>query len=144
MILAARPALLATMLACAGLATIPPAQAAELLSAPLYSISATFTSSSNSSDIMGEGDYRIVQLAPAEDRQGYTHLTLQAVQHPDLAAVELFVPTPDVEKAGLQAEQIITASKRDYGMALATADTGTFTIVLSASWQKDLAANKVL
>jgi hypothetical protein len=127
-------------------ATLPfgASQAAELLASPSYSISASFNSLSNSSGMATEGDYQIVQMAPAADHPGFVQLTLQHTTQPALAAVELLVPAEHVAQAALQQKQIVTASKRPYGMEFATQEHQAFAIVLNEAWQNDLVAHQVL
>jgi len=138
-----RSILLSLLLAAA---TLPfgAVQAAELLASPSYSLSASSNSLSNSSGMAAEGDYQIVRIAPAAEHPGFVQLTLQHTTQPELAAVELFVPAEHVTQAGLQTQQIITASKRPYGMEFSTHEHQTFAIVLNEAWQNELAARQVL
>lgn len=138
-----RPIFLSLLLASAALPFCA-ARAGELLASPSYSLSASSNGLSNSSGMADEGDYRIVQMTPAADRPGFVHLTLQHAAQPDLAAVELFVPIAHAEQAGLQEQQIVTASKRPYGMQFANQAKQAFAIVLNDAWQNDLVARQVL
>lgn len=122
-----------------------PAQAGELLSSPLYSSSAAFDSLSNSSDMVAEGDYQIVRIEPAQTREGYAMLTLKN-QDIELTRrdFKLLVPTANVETAGLQDGQTVSARKKPYGMVFTTPGNQTFAIVLNDAWQKEMAVHKVL
>lgn len=135
--------LFASLVLTGSLATLP-AHAGELIASPLYSSSAAFDSLSNSSDQMGEGDYQIVRIEPAQTRDGYDRLTLRNPQAPSRKDYQLLVPTANVKTAALEYGQIIRARRKAYGMVFTTPGNETFAIVLNETWQKDMAPHKVL
>jgi urate oxidase len=94
---------------------------------------------------IAEGDYRVVDIAMVAGQPDKMRLRLQAVAAANEPQLYLFVPKHDYDQAHLNNGQIVTASKRPYGMAFSIARADQpFAVVLENDWQKDLASHAVL
>lgn len=90
-----------------------------------------------------QGDYRIVQVAQAEQRPGTLRLQLQAVAEAGAAGeLVLYLPEPTWQSHGLAAGQVVQATPRPYGVEFAKADTPFF-LVLDDAWHQGLQARRV-
>ena len=87
-----------------------------------------------------EGAYRVADLAPVPERPELLRLTLRPVGAPeDTADVRLLVPRRAVEQGRVAPGGEVVASRRDYGVELARADTReAFLLVLDDAWQREL------
>jgi hypothetical protein len=148
-----------TCLACTVLllcaAGLPAWAASSASSAVSDSVSAVSDSASNSlkkssnsssgTHDVADGDYRIVDVALAEDRPGAVRLTLQALATPGIEGeIQLVVPRQTLADAGLGAGRIVTAQQRSYGVEFAVAETRqAFFLALSDAWVNDLPARAV-
>ena len=114
----------------------------ESISTTVGSISDSVRGSSRAINV-AEGDYKVIDVAQAEDKLGQTRLTLQAAGDVQQTPFYLFVPAaagPNVVARG----DIVTASKRPYGLAFAQAEATTpFVLVLDQAWLKELQPNIV-
>lgn len=147
----ATPALLAALAALALAATLP-AQAAssassassEGSSASSGSVSDSFESSSDSSkgDKVAEGDYKIIQVAAA-DQPGKLRLTLQATAGAQGTFV-LVVPEVTVQHAALALGDTVTARARNYGWEFTAATTQQpFFLVVHDAQKREFATRKI-
>lgn len=113
----------------------------EASSASVGSISTSFEKSSNSSSKgkdVAEGDYRVTNVAQAEQRPGHLRVTLQALATPGAEGqVVLLLPQQAVERGAVAAGQIVAAHHRPYGIEFAKADTPFF-LVLHDAWFDEL------
>ncbi|WP_174874680.1 hypothetical protein [Vogesella oryzae] len=115
----------------------------ESVSATVGSISDSVRGSSKALNI-AEGDYKVVDVAKADDKPGQPRLTLQALNDPQQPQFYLFLPQADARQAAVSQGNTVTASKRPYGLAFAKADTTTpFVLVLDQAWLKELQPNIV-
>ncbi len=90
-----------------------------------------------------QGDYRIVQVALAEQRPGTLRLQLQAVADPSAAgALVLYLPEPTLQSHQLAAGQVVKATPRPYGVEFAQADKPFF-LVLDDDWYQGLQTRRV-
>lgn len=106
------------------------------------SVSRVSKSSSNTVTNLAEGDYRVVAVAQADTLPGKMRLTLQAMATPNDPALYLFVTRPELDQSGVQAGQVITASKRPYGMAFSPQHHAKpFAVVLDDQWLKELSTH---
>jgi hypothetical protein len=114
-------------------------------------ISGSFGRSSDSSSKTAptaNGDYKIIDLAAAPDRQGTVRLTLQALTDAG-ADNEFFLYLPQVvaEQARLRLGGIVTAHPRPYGTEFAQGARGetkqAFYLVLADDWYRELPAKAV-
>jgi hypothetical protein len=120
----------------------------DSVSGTVQSVSDSVSRSSNSSSKtlnIAEGDYRVVDIAMVAGQPDKMRLRLQAVAAANEPQLYLFVPKHDYDQAHLNNGQIVTASKRPYGMAFSIARADQpFAVVLENDWQKDLASHAVL
>ncbi|SCK04948.1 hypothetical protein [Vogesella sp. LIG4] len=139
-----RTSLLA-MLAVSGCLLFSPASRAislyslsESVSASVGSISDSVHGSSKALHVAA-GDYKVVDVASADDKPGQARLTLQAAGDAQAAPFYLFVPQADARQAALARGQTVTASQRAYGLDFAkTGDSAPFALVLDQSWLQEL------
>lgn len=136
-------------LALAALALAGPAQAAssaiasvsDSLSTSVDSVSRSIKKSSDSSSktVVGQGDYRVIQVAQG-DEAGTQDVTLQAVPGSGAqGAFTLRVPDQAAERGGLVVGQVVSARERPYGVEFARADTRTaFFLLLEDDWYREL------
>lgn len=147
-----RLALAALLLGAAALPAMAASSAAssasESVSASSDSASNSVKKSSNSSSGTKEianGDYRIVNVAAADERPGAVRLTLQALATPGLEGeIQLIVPAQTLADARLGAGHIVTAQQRAYGVEFAAAATKqAFFLALSDEWMSDLPSKAI-
>jgi hypothetical protein len=141
------PALLTTL----ALATLPAHAASsassassEGSSASSGSVSDSFESSSDSSkgDKVAEGDYRLIQVAAAE-QPGKLRLTLEGTGGAKGTFV-LLVPEVTVQQAALALGDTVTARSRNYGWEFAAAATQQpFFLVVHDAQKREFATRKV-
>lgn len=114
----------------------------ESISTTVGSISDSVRGSSKAINV-AEGDYKVIDVAKAEDKPGHTRLTLQAAGDTQQAPFFLFVPAAAGQNRVAKGD-IVTASKRPYGLAFAQAEaTAPFVLVLDQAWLKELQPNIV-
>ena len=110
-------------------------------SASIGSLSDSIHDSSRSSTHkVAEGDYRIVDVAPAE-RPDTLRLKMQAVARADddAAVIYLDVPRPALKDRAAAPGEIVGVRQRPYGYEFAWADTRVaFFLVLADEWQREL------
>jgi len=123
----------------------------ESITTSVGSVSTSFGKSSDSSSkttTAARGDYRIVALAAAPDRQGMLRVKLQALAegNPD-AEFYLYLPQAVAEQARLAEGGIVTARARPYGTEFAYGADGNerqaFYLVLADDWYRDLQTRAV-
>jgi hypothetical protein len=123
--------------------------ASDSLAASVGSVSGSLGNSSNSSSktvTAAEGDYRIVEIAAAPDRDGTVRLKLQAVAEARGADGEffLYLPQPLAEQARLAQGGVVTARSRPYGTEFTYGPAHqAFFLVLADDWYRELQANAV-
>lgn len=89
------------------------------------------------------GDYRIVQVAQADQRPGTLRLQLQAVAKSDAqGALVLYLPEHAVRGHSLVAGQVVEATPRPYGVEFAQAGKPFF-LVLDDDWYQGLQTRPV-
>lgn len=110
-------------------------------SASIGSLSDSIRGSSGSStQKVAEGDYRIIDVAPAE-RPDTLRLKMEPVAHAgdDAAVIYLDVPRTPLGDRAATVGDIVGVRQRPYGYEFAWADTRiAFFLVLAADWQRDL------
>jgi len=142
----------AVLLALAG-ATLPAlaassaaSSASESLSTSVGSVSDSFKNSSESSDRpnrTADGDYKVIEVAAAEDRPGKLRVMLQPAAGAG-EAFELYLPQKAADAGGVVVGQVVSARNRDYGVEFARADNRqAFFLVLEDAWYQELASNPV-
>jgi hypothetical protein len=97
-------------------------------------------SSGSSTQKVAEGEYRIIDLAPAE-RPDTLRLKMQPVAHAgdDAAVIYLDVPRPALADRAAAVGDIVGVRPRPYGYEFAWADTRiAFFLVLAADWRREL------
>lgn len=144
----ARHALVATLLALsiggAFAASSASSASSEGSSASVGSLSGSIQTSSDSSSktVVGEGPYKVIDVAEASDRPGHTRVRLQA-----LAGEREFVlllPPPAAAQAHLAAGDVVQVRERGYGLQFARADAGEpFFLVLEDAAYRELQARPV-
>jgi len=142
----------AVLLALAGV-TLPAlaassaaSSASESLSTSVGSVSDSFKNSSESSDRpnrTADGDYKVIEVAAAEDRPGKLRVMLQPAAGAG-EAFELYLPQKAADVGGVAVGQVVSAHNRDYGVEFARADNRQpFFLVLEDAWYQELASNPV-
>ncbi|WP_374562900.1 hypothetical protein [Ideonella sp.] len=120
--------------------------ASESLSTSVGSVSDSFKNSSESSDRpnrTADGDYKVIEVAAADQRPGTLRLTLQPADGAG-EAFELYLPQKAAEVGGVAVGQVVSARNRDYGVEFARADNRQpFFLVLEDAWYQELASNPV-
>ena len=110
-------------------------------SASVGSLSTSIEKSSNSSskdDKVAEGDYRIVEIAAAEQLPGKMRVTLRALNAADGEFV-LTLPQEAVQQGRLVAGLVVTARAHAYGVQFAAgAPREAFFLVLQDAWYEEL------
>ena len=110
-------------------------------SASIGSLSDSIHDSSRSSTHkVAEGDYRIVDVAPA-GRPDTLRLKMQPVARADDGAAVIYVdvPWPALSDRAASPGDIVAVRQRPYGYEFAWADTRVaFFLVLAAEWQREL------
>jgi hypothetical protein len=131
-------ALVATMPALAASSAIT--SAVDSLSTSVDSLSRSVRKSSDSSSktVVGQGDYKVIQVA--EDGSGAQAVTLQAIAGTGARGeFTLRVPDKAVQQGGLVVGQVVSARERPYGLEFARADTHTaFLLLLDDAWYREL------
>lgn len=90
-----------------------------------------------------QGEYRIVQVAQADQRPGTLRLQLQAVARSDaMGELVLYLPEPALQGRALAAGQRVMATPRPYGVEFAQAGTPFF-LVLDDDWYEGLQTRRV-
>jgi hypothetical protein len=136
---------LALMLAALSLPALAGSSASstssDSASTSLGSLSTSFEKSSNSSssgDKVAEGEYRIIEVAAAEQRPGTARLKLQAVaQDGAEGELYLYLPQQTAQAGALAAGQVVRATARPYGIEFAKAEVPFF-LVLRDDWYREL------
>ena len=130
--LAAGPALAASSASSAS---------SEGSSASVGSLSTSIEKSSKSSskdDKVADGDYRIIEVAAAEQQPGKVRLTLRAVNPAD-GEFYLYVPQETAQQAGLAQGGVVSARQQAYGVQFAAgAPREPFFLVLRDGWYQEL------
>jgi hypothetical protein len=115
------------------------------------SVSTSFGKSSDSSSkttTAAVGDYKIVALAAAPDRQGMLRVKLQAVAH-NSGDAEFFLFLPQAVADGVRLAEggIVSARQRPYGTEFAYGAHGSerqaFFLVLADDWYRELQSRAV-
>ncbi len=118
--------------------------ASDSLSTSVDSISRSIKKSSDSSarTVVGQGDYKVIQMAQVE--AGSLDVTLQAVPGSG-AEGEFTLRLPDkaVVQGALAVGQVVSARERPYGLEFARADPVTHTrtaffLLLEDAWYREL------
>lgn len=90
-----------------------------------------------------QGEYRIVQVAQADQRPGTLRLQLQAVAKSDAQdELVLYLPEPALRGRALVAGQVVQATPRPYGVEFAQAGKPFF-LVLDDDWYQGLQTRRV-
>ncbi len=115
---------------------------ADSIATSVGSISDSVKGSSNSSSRatgVAEGDYKVIQVAAAE-QPGSVTLTLQAVA--DATAdgeVLVTVPQKAYDQSGLAPDHTVSVRHRPYGVEFANGQTRqAFFLALTADWYREL------
>jgi hypothetical protein len=115
-------------------------------SASVGSLSTSVEKSSKSSskdDKVAEGDYRIIDMAAADQQPGKLRLTLQAVNGSD-GEFHLILPQEAAQQARLATGAVITASHQPYGLQFAAgAPREAFFLALRDEWYQELQTRAV-
>ena len=115
-------------------------------SASVGSLSTSIEKSSNSSskgDKVAEGDYRIIEVAAAEQQPGKMRLTLRALNPADGEFV-LTLPQTAVQQGRLAAGGVVTARAHAYGLQFAAGvPREAFFLVLRDEWYPELQTKAV-
>ena len=114
-------------------------------SASVGSLSTSVETSSNSSkaDKVAEGDYRVIQVAAADQQPGKMRVTLRALNPADGEFV-LTLPQEAVLQGRLAAGAVVTARKHAYGVQFAAgAPREAFFLVLQDAWFEELRTKAV-
>lgn len=115
-------------------------------SASIGSLSTSLEGSSNSSS--GErrtaaGDYRITELASAEQRPGQLRLTLQAVPGSGAEGeLQLWLPLATVQQHELAAGTVVSVAERPYGLQFALAQRPFF-LAVQDEWLREMRTTPV-
>ena len=114
--------------------------ASDSLSTSVDSISRSIKKSSDSSarTVVGQGDYRVIQVAQADS--GSQEVTLQAVAGTGASGeFTLLMPDKAVQQGGVVVGQLVSARERPYGVEFARADTrAAFFLLLEDAWYREL------
>jgi hypothetical protein len=121
--------------------------ASDSLSTSVGSVSNSFRGSSESSDRparTADGDYRVTEVAAADEAQpGMLKLTL-APTAGEGEAFALVLPQKAVDAGGLAVGEVVRAQNRPYGVEFANAGTHQpFFLVLQDDWYRELGSNPV-
>ena len=141
---------LALLLATLGLPAMAGSSASsassDSVSTSVGSISTSFETSSESStkgDDVAEGEYRIIEVAVAEQRPGAMRLKLQAVAKPGAESeFYLYLPHQALAQGRLETGHVVTARKRPYGLEFAKADAPFF-LVLQDAWYREMSTKAI-
>ncbi|WAC74131.1 hypothetical protein OU995_05215 [Roseateles sp. SL47] len=115
------------------------------------SVSNSIGSSSNSSKKddrkVGQGRYRVVDVAEAKDRPGVMQVALQAdegVSPEALQSFNLYVPGKTLEQQPLAKGQRVQVKERTYGLEFSDdASQRPFFLVLDDGWRQQMSAKVV-
>lgn len=114
------------------------------------SVSDSFGASSNSSkkdERVGQGRYRVVEVAQATDRVDRLRIQLQAADGVDADAAQsfdLFVPPRTLERQPLAKGQLVRVTTRAYGLEFSDDQSRRpFYLVLEDGWQGQLKSKVV-
>lgn len=111
-------------------------------SAASGSLSDSLHGSSNSSSrqTAAAGPYRVIEVAALPGRPGLLRLTLQPLAA-GAGLLWLDLPQPVWQQQGLERGDLIAATPRPYGLAIARAGSALpFYLLLADAWRDDLAA----
>ena len=115
-------------------------------SASVGSLSTSIEKSSNSSskgDKVAEGDYRIIEVAVADQQPGKMRLTLRALNPAD-GEFFLTLPQTAVQHGRLVAGGVVTARAHAYGLQFAAGTPReAFFLVLRDEWYQELQTKAV-
>ena len=115
-------------------------------SASVGSLSTSIEKSSNSSskaDKVAEGDYRIIEVAAADQQPGKMRLTLRALNPADGEFV-LTLPQQAVQQGRLAVGGMVTARAHAYGVQFAAGvPREAFFLVLQDAWYEELRTRAV-
>ncbi len=110
------------------------------------SIGKSSESSKGDKKDVADGNYRVVDVAAAEERPGIVRVKLQAVAA-DAKDGEffLYVPKKAFDAGRLAQGETVTATGRPYGVEFARADNReAFFLVMADTWHRELASNPVV
>ena len=135
--------LLSTAMSSPCLADSSASSASSAGSASLGSLSDSVKGSSKSSSgetKVADGDYRVIEVAELADRPGMLQVTLQAMlRQGEDGALWLTLPRQALARRTLAAGDVVSASRRPYGVEFAHADTrAAFFLLLAGAWAQDL------
>jgi hypothetical protein len=120
----------------------------DSISASIEGVSDSISGSSKSSAKtvkMAQGDYKIVAIAQADGMPGKQRLTLQAANGNQGENLYMYLANAEFQQAHLSNGQLVTASRRPYGLAFAKSGSKEpFAVVLMADWLKDVPSNEVV
>lgn len=144
-------ALIALAGAAPALADSLASSASSASSESVGSVSTSFGKSSDSSTkttTAAVGDYKIVALAAAPDRQGMLRVKLQALAENNAdAEFFLYLPQAVAEQAQLAEGGIVSARQRPYGTEFAYGaqdnEGQAFFLVLADDWYRELQSRAV-
>lgn len=148
--LATAALLLGTMAVLPALASsTATSSASDSITASVGSISDSVQGSSNSSSRatgVAEGDYRVIEVAAAEDRPGMVQMRLQPMDNAAAdAGFVLRLPQHAFDASGLAPAHTVTVRQRPYGVEFANGQTHqAFFLALHDAWYQELRNNPVL
>lgn len=138
--------LLATLAAPALAGSSASSASSDGSSTSVGSVSTSFEKSSNSSSKgtdVAEGEYRIIEVAAAEQRPGTMRLKLQALAQPGAEGeFYLYLPRQALDLGRLAEGQVVMAKHRPYGMEFAKSEVPFF-LVLQDAWHRELSTKVV-
>lgn len=107
------------------------------------SVRGSSRSSSGDDKKVAEGEYRVIEVAQANDRHGHLQLKLQAMAQPgEDGALWLTLPRQALAPRGLAAGDVVLARQRAYGVEFARAEGAqareAFFLVLADDWHREL------
>ncbi len=123
--------------------------ASDSVATSVGSVSGSLKTSSNSStrgNNVAEGDYRIIDVALADEKPGTVRVQLQAVAEPGAdGEVFLYLPQAVAEQTPLAKGGIVSARQRAYGIEFADGATRqAFFLVLRDDWYRELQTKAVV
>lgn len=150
------PACLVTLAAVLCLAALPTraessvsSAVSDSVSTSVGSISDSIRNSSNSSSgdekKVAEGEYRVVDVAPAPERPGQLRVRLQALDdHATDGEFVLVLPQAAAERGGVAQGRVVAARQRPYGVEFAAGEPRqAFFLVLEDAWYRELQTRAV-
>ena len=122
--------------------------ASDSIAASVGSLSDSVQGSSNSSSRatgVAEGEYRLIEVAAAENRPGQVQMHLQPVGNTAAdAGITLRLPQQAFDASGLAPEHTVTVRQRAYGVEFANSQTQqAFFLALNDAWLQELRNNPV-